>query len=338
MPCRLTTAVSAIAACMAVAAPALAADPDGDGLPTKWEQGKSKSVVNLKKLGAKPKVKDVFIEIDYSDGTGPSDIPCDELDDFTDAMAGGAVQNPGGTEGVRLHIDAGRSCPGPTDYDFGGSQHVNINEPCLNPGHLSQAPFKGKRFKAFHHALITDPGEICGGAAGVATDVDFLVDVNGGGGFGHVAMHELGHTFGLDHGSITSFSVMSGLIHEEQAPYERILDYNRYPIDALDEDDLSEPDGLQSTPSGETFLAGVLVRYYCPNGMNPPQLVQPTGGAAADVDWDCDSYPYLFPPPYTIDAGSVSGDINGNGLVGDTIAAQVNDWEILVFDNGRIGG
>src|SRR5687768_15412691 len=107
--CLRIAAVSAVAACMAVAAPALAADPDG---------------------------------------TGPNDISCGELGDFTEAMAGGAVQNPSGTDGVRLHIDAGRTCPGQTDYDFGGSQHVNIDQPCLNPGHLSQAPFKSKRFKA----------------------------------------------------------------------------------------------------------------------------------------------------------------------------------------------
>ena len=38
---------------------------------------------------------------------------------------------------------------------------------------------------------------------------DFQVDKDGGGGFAHVFMHELGHTLGLDHGSINSFSVMS---------------------------------------------------------------------------------------------------------------------------------
>ena len=130
MPRRHTTAAVLAAAALAVAAtPALGADPDDDGLPTKWEQGKTKSVENLKKLGAKPKHKDVFIEIDYSDGTSPSDIDCGELKDFTDAMAGGAVGNPDGTDGVRLHIDAGRNCPGNTDYDFGGSQHVNLTSP-----------------------------------------------------------------------------------------------------------------------------------------------------------------------------------------------------------------
>ena len=151
-------------------------------------------------------------------------------------------------------------------------------------------------------------------------------------------MHELGHTFGLDHGPINSFSVMSGLIHEEQAPYNRILDYNRYPIDALDESALSEPDGLESTPAGES------VPRRRARSLLLPQRPEPAPAPAADGRRGVERRLGLRRPSVPLSAalrdrhGAGRGQTSTATGVVDIIPAQPNDWESWSFDNGRIGG
>lgn len=326
----LTAVLLALALLCAPAAFA-AKDTDKDGLPDKWEKTKTPSGVNLKKLGATWRHRDVFVEIDFQNGISRSTVACSQLDALFTAFKNAPLSNPDKTKGVRLHLDAGKRC-GSRKYDLGGSSSFGVSGPCANPSANSNG-LKAKRLKIFHIASVVN--DICGGAAGQAGSTDFLVDVHGGGGFAHVFMHELGHTLGLDHGGVNSFSVMSKVMSRYPSKAQAI-DFNRYRVEALDESALSEVNGLQSSPAGETYLSGFYLQFFCTIG-GPPVFGGPEGSANANVDFDCDGYPFWMPPAdQYIDAGTVSADLNGDGVIG-VIAAAPPEWPMLRFGNGRIG-
>ncbi len=99
-------------------------DTDSDGLPDEWETDgldidKNGTIdLNLPAMGANPRHKDVFAEIDYMKKAntcvwlvcwGGRDFSPSQsaLADVRNAFAGSPVSNPDGTTGVRMHIDAG---------------------------------------------------------------------------------------------------------------------------------------------------------------------------------------------------------------------------------------
>ncbi len=173
------------------------------------------------------------------------------------------------------------------------------------------------------------------GPEGLAGSTDFIQNGTPGADFGYVFMHELGHVFGLDHGNLNSFSVMSGGVYGPPGN-SRVLDYNRYPVEALNEAALSEVDGLQSTPEGEAHLAKFYARYYCPA---PNAGLYTQGTANANVDWSCDGAPFYMPPQSNyIQGGTVQGDLTGDGDSDDVIPAAPAEWPLLNLANGRIGG
>ena len=313
-------------------------DSDLDGLPDKWEmkprkkkngkRGKPKGPLrNLVKLGANPKHRDVFIEIDTAtDVDRASALSCADLAALVDAFAGAPLMNPDGTKGINLHLDAGIECSS-RDYTLGGASTFTATKPCARPSDGANS-IAENRLQVFRQAaLVTD---LCV-AAGLAGSTDFMLSTTPGVDFGHVFMHELGHTFGLDHGTITNFSVMSGGNFMPPGQ-ERALDYNRYPVEALDESALSEPNGFQSTPEGEAHIAKFYAGYSCGSGL----IFQ--GTANANVDFDCDGAPFYMPPQSQwIDASPVQADIDGDGQIG-IVAGAPAEWPELNLANGRIGG
>jgi hypothetical protein len=322
--------------------PALAGavDSDLDGLPDKWETkpkrkkngkpGKPKGPLkNLVKLGAKPKHRDVFVEIDVASNVNRrAAVTCAGLDELVNAYAAAPLMNPDGTTGIRLHIDAGIDCPS-RDYTLGGASTFTASQPCARPSDGSNS-IAANRLQVFHQAALVS--NLCE-AEGLAGSTDFIQSSTGD--FGYVFMHELGHVFGLNHGNLNSFSVMSGGVYTTS--HGRVLDYNRYPIQALNESALSEVNGLQSTPAGEAHIARFYARYWCDTGSGPSLYGQ--GTANADVDWDCDGAPFYMPPQSQyIDPGTVHGDLNGDGDSNDTIPAAPAEWPMLNLANGRIGG
>ena len=83
---RVTLASLAVLCLGTIAAPAANAyspDIDGDGIPNTWEMkgydadGDGKIDVDFPAMGADPKHKDIFVEMDYMAGLLPSE---DELD------------------------------------------------------------------------------------------------------------------------------------------------------------------------------------------------------------------------------------------------------------------
>ncbi len=235
-----------------------AKDTDKDGLPDTWERTKTPTGVDLKKLGASWRHKDVFVEIDFQKGISRSVVSCAELDRLYNAFKNAPLTNPDKKKGVRLHLDAGKTC-GSRKYNLGGSSGFSVSG-CANPSNNSSG-LKAKRLRVFHIASVVNG--ICGGPAGQAGTTDFLVAVHGGGGFAHIFMHELGHVFGLDHGSpVNSFSVMSKVLSRYPSRAQAI-DYNRFRIEALDESALSEVNGLQSSAAGEAYLSGFYPQFFC---------------------------------------------------------------------------
>jgi hypothetical protein len=316
-------------------------DSDLDGLPDKWEmkprkkkngkRGKPKGPLrNLVKLGAKPKHRDVFVEIDVaSDVDRTAVLSCGELDEVVDAFKGAPLMNPDGTTGINLHLDAGIECPS-RDYTLGGASTFTASQPCASPNDGSNS-IAEKRFQVFHQAALVS--NLCA-AEGLAGSTDFIQNANGD--FGYVFMHELGHVFGLDHGNLNSFSVMSGGVYGPPGGNNRILDFNRYPVEALNEAALSEVNGMQSTPEGEAHLAQFYARYYCPE---PDGGLYTQGTANANVDWSCNGRPFYMPPQSAyIESGTVAGDLTGDGDSDDVIPAAPAEWPLLNLANGRIGG
>lgn len=251
-------AAALIAACFTlVPTAASAVDTDRDGLPDAWERGTTPRGLNLKALGASPKHRDLFVEMSYSWRSGKAYLPCTELDRIWRAFKQAPLANPDGTTGIRLHIDAGKTCPS-RKYDLGGSSRFTVQQgACVNPNNLANV-MSFKRLNVFHIGGMVAPAEMCG-SEGVATATDFLVKDQRGFEFAYVGLHELGHVFGLDHGPYNGFSVMSGPFYPYVAsgsPGPSAVDFTRYPVSALDETSLDERVGYTSpVAAGNTWLS-----------------------------------------------------------------------------------
>ena len=120
------------------------------------------------------------------------------------AFAGAPLTNPDGTTGSTSTSTPGSSVP-PVTTRSGARRRSRRRSPApapttavqldrgeplrgLPPGGARQQPVRARRVATPPTSCSSEP----------ASD------------FGYVAMHELGHIFGLDHGNVNSFSVMSG--------------------------------------------------------------------------------------------------------------------------------
>src|SRR5262245_10672983 len=92
-------------------------DSDGDGLPDDWERngvdldGDGVIDLDLPSLGADPLHKDIFVEMDWMEVSGPgghSDAWLPRaLERVQEAFLAAPVYNPDGQTGIVLHVDAG---------------------------------------------------------------------------------------------------------------------------------------------------------------------------------------------------------------------------------------
>jgi hypothetical protein len=330
--------VAALAAGCALAAPATAADPDGDALPTKWEKQRKKGM-KLGKYGAKPKHKDVFVEIDYERDFDRSQVSCAELDQTYDVFKNAPVSNPDGRDGVRIHLDAGKSCPS-RRYDLGGSNRFDAtySPPCAE---IPDVTATQKRLKGFHFAGVEST---CGGASEGSTNGQVMV-LNGSFEFPHLLVHELGHNFGLDHApaegpnAISSMNMLITRDDDGNSPVTSTADYQRFPMEALDESALSEPAGLDpADPADEDEIDDLFVFYRCAdtdlNTPGPQPGLTNEWPAHENVDWDCGD-PFFH---MEIDAGTVAADLNGDNDTTDVFAATPAEWPLLDYSAaGKIG-
>lgn len=341
MPRRVVrTLVLAFAALLVCAAPALgAADADHDALPDKWETGQKKpDGLNLKKLGAKPQHKDVFVELDFAQGVARSNVSCAELDKVYKAFKDAPVSNPDGKDGVKIHLDIGKTCPS-RKYDLGGSNSFSIDyhPPCASVPDVGNSATL-KRPRVFHFGGLTD---LCGSGTEGFTNGHIMV-MNATFDFPHLFMHELGHNLGLDHPpeeGINHLSVMNGIMatsttgNSDDVHY--VADYQRFPIAALNEAALSEPAGLDAVNAAdESQLHPFFVFWHCDdtdlNTPGPQPAIVNKWPADEDVDWDCgDPFFHL-----DIDPDPVVADINDDGDTTDQFAASPAEWPLLDYSAG----
>lgn len=282
----------------------------------------------------------------YSWRSGKAYLPCTELDRLHRAFKLAPLRNPDGTTGIRLHIDADKTCPS-RKYDLGGSSRFTVkNKPwglCADLSDLSGNILGPKRLNVFHIGAMHAPSEQCG-AHGVASLTDFLVVDGRGFEFGFLGLHELGHVFGLDHGPFNGFSVMSGGAY----PYASsgsgsnvsAVDFTRFPIKALDESNLNEHIGYCSpVAAGNTWLSRWFGPQFCDSDGDPATtpLRFSIGRAHGDMDFDCSGAPWWQPTfeQYISDT-PVSYDVNGDGVIG-TVPAVPAEWPLTRFGRGRIG-
>jgi hypothetical protein len=333
-------------------------DADGDGLPDEWEtdgvdvDGNGTIDLDLPGLGADPRHKDIFIELDFM---SPHRFLLSAGDQIAEAFADAPVLNPDGTTGITLHLDNGSdSVMNPRTGALWGSRSAQSSIPhqdilgSVTGNQYDWGPFdmlKGVHFPSarrtvFHYAISAHghDGTISGVARGIPSS-DLLVTL----GAGCLAltgadctlgptkqagtlMHELGHNLGLHHGgdddllnkpnylSVMNYSFqLTGLMRSDRT---FVLDYSRFGL-ALDETALNETVGFGATGGPADFnTIGI-----CPSGARPVWSV-----AAGPTNFNCDA----------TTGGVVSADINGDGL--QTALRPFIDWPALVFDGGGIGG
>lgn len=294
------------------------------------------ATVSVAPLGANPDHKDIFVQIDYAGAGLKQNVAsaCSELDALVTAFANAPVSNPDGQTGINLHIDAGVACPS-RSYDFGGSKVFSAGA-CPGVGATFQkAQVEDGRVGTFHSAGFSPLCGISGNENGAADQPGAkMVVFTEGLSFAHELMHELGHNLGLDHpGPPSSFltnriSVMNSRLEVSDNGFSFVgaLDYQRFSIPALDENNLSETAGISAPAPAHRFQ----ILHFCA-GEGSFRQAWPADGP---IDWNCNSP--VFGPP-TIDPGTVSADVNGDGLK-TVLPATGNEWATLDYaSGGRIG-
>jgi hypothetical protein len=289
-------------------------------------------------LGADPNRKDIFVQVDYANAGMRQNVACVELDAIVAAFAAAPVGNPDGTTGIDLHIDAGVSCPS-RSYDLGGSGTFDAGA-CPDANQTFQRlGLPESRIGTFHIAGFSPT---CGqsGAAGVA-DLHGarLMVFTDGPSFAHVLMHELGHNLGLDHpfpGQPNRLSSMNTplAVSDNGNGTTMVLDYQRFSIPALDENNLSEEAGISAPPEAHRFY----IQHFCAADNPPRGGFRSAWPGDGSIDWNCNSPPILVPPtPPTIDPGTVAADVNGDGQL-TVLPATGNEWIVLDYaSGGQIG-
>lgn len=294
----------------------------------------SLATASVAPLGANPNHKDIFVQVDYASAALRQNAACSEFDAIVAAFANAPVSNPDGRSGIDLHIDAGITCPS-RSYDLGGSRifDVTVNDVPVDCPNTSQTfnavNLPESRVGTFHIAGFSPT---CGGGGGAATlnGIEMVV-YTGGPSFAHILMHELGHNLGLDHpfpGQPNRISSMNSVLSadDDGSGGAVVLDYQRFGIPELDENNLSETAGISAPLDAHRFY----VHHHCTGGEE--RDAWPGDGP---IDWNCNSPSILVPPAMpTIDLGALPPiDVNGDGQL-TKFPATHEEWSTLDYRSG----
>jgi hypothetical protein len=334
-------------------------DADGDALCDRWETDgvdvdeDGAIDLDLPGMGANPRHKDIFVELDFMP---PHRLELAAGDEVAAAFADAPVTNPDGTPGITLHLDNGPDSvmnPRTGAFWVGRSRQSSIpHQSQLGSvaarvydwgafDALKTANFPPERAAVFHYAISGHAHD--GTSSGIARDIgssDLLLTLGAGclantgsdctldaRSQAGTLMHELGHNLGLRHGgtdgllkkpnylSVMNYNFqLTGLI---RADLSSVLDYSRFHI-PLDETALDETHGLGVTSGPARAFQTI---YECPSGAQKMRFVDD-----GPTDFNCDGST----------SGTIAADISGDGNI--TPLPGAVDWPALVYAGGSIGG
>lgn len=318
-----------------------AKDTDKDGLVDDWESngydqdGDGVVDVDLPGMGANPKRKDVFVEIDYMVANDHTHKPIGTATSMiVKSFKNAPVVNPDGSKGITLHVD---------DGSLGGGDVLAHDD---NLGlwekfdSIKEANFAAVRRSIFHYCIFAHNLAGMGSTSGISKGIPgngFVVSLGGwtnqvgttqeqAGTF----MHEFGHNIGLRHGGIdhTNYkpnylSVMNYFFQTRglsKNGVEGNFDYSRYKNITLDESNLKEGLGIGNP------------KKYGTRFTDPACTIRAVV-VSKPIDWNWNG---------TTNAGSVSVDINHKppGDACDGVRSSLVgfiDWADLIL-NGRALG
>lgn len=336
-------------------------DSDGDGLLDEWETngltmvvGDEQYFVDLPAMGAHPRTKDVFVEIDHM-VAGPGETRSHR----PDPQAIAEVVDAFASYGIHLHVDYGASAPLTwgdaavwgslsrantlphqeflgTNGFFTGSYSWRAFD-LIKEQHLDPARAAVFHYNVWAHHMADDPDSqhdmTSGRSRGVEGGAsDFIVSLGDYGPSWRTEagtfMHELGHNLGLGHGGgdhvnykPNYLSVMNyafqfrGMVGSDYPG--PTFDYSFAEYRPLDERDLDESVGV-----GITGDLGLRTKYDCV----VDDEWDATTTSTQPIDWNCDG---------DTDDSGVSRSVNGNTRL--EVLHGHNDWRNLVFTGGAIG-
>jgi hypothetical protein len=330
-------------------------DSDGDGLYDSWERDgidvndDGMVDLDLPSMGADPDHKDIFVEVDLASG---KDFPEMAKLKLYSAFTHAPVGNPNGINGITLHIDEDENNLNVSEYmafdvngwapEFDTLKSSHFGTPSershINQEHILEAKKSAFRYCIFARNSVdgtTGRAERPGNDFFLTLDALSIPDDNV---VASIFMHELGHTFGLNHGGRqdddTNFkpnyvSVMNYALMNPQMFGQNFLDYSRHELPPLNELDLDESIGI-TVPFGA--YTGLFMPYwYWDNvGDRDVEFAYLNGSI---VDWDKDGEVEL-----TVNADlnylGPTSPVNNIPSPGETLRGH-NDWANLIYNFRR---
>ncbi|RKH45595.1 hypothetical protein [Corallococcus sicarius] len=303
------------------------ADTDGDSL-SDYVETFGFGGLDLSALGANPRKKDVFVEVDYYPNLRPSQAT---LDKVITAFASAPVSNPNGSTGITLHLVVDQQIAA-ADADM----DLNPVWPEFNA--IKTKYFAAARAPYFHYTVFANQydGNFSSGISFGIPAQDFLLTLGSFNGTEQqqagTLMHELGHNLGLRHGGNDDSNYKPNYLSIMNYEYQfhgfelggkvGALDYSRVQVASISEAAVYDLTAFAPVaPTTETELG----KYY---GLRFNDAQVSMFSATDFVDFN-NNRQYDF-NPYAL-------DFNRDGDATDVFPASQNDWAAVIYDGGQIG-